>query len=348
MSVAVVVALVAFGLLIGLSMGAVGAGGSIIAVPVLVYVAGQPPKEATASALVVVLLTSLVALRPHWAQRRVRLDVAIPFALAGFGGAAIGALGSKQVPGDVLMLAFSGVLAGSAMLLFRRNRAATAAAMVTSRVSSPQSASTSSKGSVSDGLAGLLGNRPVAATVGHAVVSREIGSAPMSGNVADASPDGGVRSVQSPRSAAGAVTHTGTNTVTEGDRVRDGRLRTLSRTLFVGALVGVLTGVFGVGGGFVIVPALALLLGLTMAEAVGTSLLVIAANAAFTFLLKAGDTSLDWSVLAVFTAAAAVGAMAGSEVSRRFDSTMLTRWFVRGVAVVALYTFTRSVLALVG
>ncbi len=339
MSVVVVVALVAFGLLIGLSMGAVGAGGSIIAVPVLVYVAGQAPKEATASALVVVLLTSLVALPPQWARRRVRLDVAVPFALAGFGGAAVGAIGSRQVSGDVLMLAFSGVLAGSSLLLFRRNRAAPAAE---SERSAPLTASGKVAKVAKVRVAAGVGIPSVADSAGSGAVFRQGGDPASAGNQGCVGIGRAAAPIGSTGPPARAVT------ATEGHRGRVRRVRLVARTLSVGALVGVLTGVFGVGGGFVIVPALALLLGLTMAEAVGTSLLVIAANAAFTLLLKAGDTSLDWSLLAVFTGAAALGALAGGEVSRRFDNVALTRWFVRGVAVVALYTAIRSITALAG
>jgi uncharacterized membrane protein YfcA len=301
-------------------------------------VAGQAPKDATASALVVVLLTALVALRPHWVQKRVRLDVAVPFALTGFGGAALGAWGSKGLSGDVLMLAFSGVLAASALLLFRRHRSTPAAATVTSVVpSSPSGLARASDGNGMAAQVGLASNGPPpgrAAAIGRAASTAGAENVGMIGG-------GGVpESVQDPGTERKA------STVAHGDGAARTSFRMLGRTLSVGALVGVLTGVFGVGGGFVIVPALALLLGLTMAEAVGTSLLVIAANAAFTFLLKAGGTSIDWSVLAAFSGAAAVGALAGSEVSRRFDSATLTRWFVRGVAVVALYTAARSIVAL--
>ncbi|MFN0027178.1 MAG: TSUP family transporter [Acidimicrobiales bacterium] len=346
MSALVMMALVAFGLLIGLSMGAVGAGGSIVAVPVLVYVAGQPPKEATASALVVVLLTSLVALRPHWTQHRVRLDVAVPFALAGFGGAAVGALTTKQVPGDVLMLAFSGVLACSALLLFRRNRATSRPAvshdgLVTAAVSSTVSVSavalhTRAAEDERGRVASVVSSRTSTAHAGSN--NRGAGSprAPFDGGIGAGDgdvPDGDVPDGDVPDGAADG---------------RSVRLRAVGKILLVGALVGTLTGAFGVGGGFVIVPALALLLGLPMTQAVGTSLLVIAANGAFTFLLKAGDTPLDWSVIAIFSGAAAVGALAGGEVSRRFDGVTLTRWFVRGVVAVACYTAIRSILDLVG
>jgi uncharacterized protein len=102
--------LVVFGLAIGISLGSVGAGGSILAVPVLVYVAGEEPKQATVSALIVVLTTSLIALRPHWTARRVRTDLAIPFAVAGTAGAFIGKRLADGIDADLLMLAFAGLM----------------------------------------------------------------------------------------------------------------------------------------------------------------------------------------------------------------------------------------------
>ena len=99
--------------------------------------------------------------------------------------------------------------------------------------------------------------------------------------------------------------------------------------------MGLLTGFFGVGGGFVIVPVLVLALGFDMAAAVGTSLLVIAINSATALAVRlGGHTSLDWRLLGVFTVAALAGALAGNRVASRVDASRLTAAF--GVLLIAV------------
>jgi hypothetical protein len=113
-----------------------------------------------------------------------------------------------------------------------------------------------------------------------------------------------------------------------------------------GTGVGFLTGLFGVGGGFVIVPALVLVLGLEMPVAVGTSLLVIAVNSAVALAARVGAVGIDWSVALPFTIAALAGAVVGFRVAGRLDAAVLVRWFVALLVVVATYTAVRSALAL--
>ena len=92
--------------------------------------------------------------------------------------------------------------------------------------------------------------------------------------------------------------------------------------------VGLLTGFFGVGGGFVIVPALVLALGFEMPVAVGTSLLVIAINSAAALAARlGGHVHLDWPLLGVFIAAALAGTLAGNRVASRVDASRLTAAF---------------------
>jgi uncharacterized membrane protein YfcA len=110
------------------------------------------------------------------------------------------------------------------------------------------------------------------------------------------------------------------------------------------SVVGLLTGFFGVGGGFVIVPALVLALGFPMPVAVGTSLLVIAINSAVALLTRlGGGVHLDWGLLAAFTAAAIAGSFAGSRIASRVDPRRLTLAFVVLLVAVAAYTAARSV-----
>jgi uncharacterized membrane protein YfcA len=105
--------------------------------------------------------------------------------------------------------------------------------------------------------------------------------------------------------------------------------------------VGLLTGFFGVGGGFVIVPALVLALGFEMPAAVGTSLLVIAINSAASLAARlGGHVHLDWPLLAVF-------AVAGNRVACRVDASRLTAAFAVLLAAVAVYSLGRSLPGLV-
>jgi hypothetical protein len=111
--------------------------------------------------------------------------------------------------------------------------------------------------------------------------------------------------------------------------------------------VGLLTGFFGVGGGFVIVPALVLALGFDM-PAMGTSLLVIAINSATALAARLGSLAdLDWPLLAVFTAAALAGALAGNRVASRIDLSRLATAFTVLLIAVAAYSLVRSLPGLV-
>ncbi len=121
---------------------------------------------------------------------------------------------------------------------------------------------------------------------------------------------------------------------------------TVTKVVTAGTIVGLLTGFFGVGGGFVIVPALVLALGFSMPEAVGTSLLVIAINScvALTTRLQAG--SIEWGTVIPFTIASLLGVIVGSRLASTRDSSSLQRWFVALLVVVATYTAVHSGLAL--
>ena len=107
--------------------------------------------------------------------------------------------------------------------------------------------------------------------------------------------------------------------------------------------VGLLTGFFGVGGGFVIVTALVLALGFDMPAAVGTSLLVIAINSAAALAVRlGGPVALDWPLLAVFTATALAGSLAGNRLASRVDPARLSTAFTVLLVAVAAYSLARS------
>lgn len=215
---------------IGVSLGLLGGGGSILTVPALVYLAGLSPFEATTSSLVVVGLTGLSGAIQHAVRRNLDGRAALLFALTGIPGSYVGSLLSRSVPGGMLLLLFSCVM-------------------------------------IAAGLAMLLGR------------------------------------VFEP-----------------GERV------SVKRVLASGAAVGLLTGFFGIGGGFLIVPTLVLFAGVPMTHAVGTSLAVIAINCAGGFAGRLGNP-IDWKATLVFSLVAIGGSFAGAYFVSRMSSSSLRRAF---------------------
>lgn len=121
------------------------------------------------------------------------------------------------------------------------------------------------------------------------------------------------------------------------------------RLLLAATAVGLLTGFFGVGGGFLLVPALMLALSFPVTVAVGTSLLVIAVNSATALLSRVSTigTDLDWPLIVGFTAAAVVGSLVGGRLASRIPSTILSRGFAVLVLAVAGWTAASSIPALI-
>lgn len=118
------------------------------------------------------------------------------------------------------------------------------------------------------------------------------------------------------------------------------------KVVLAGLAVGFLTGFFGVGGGFVIVPALIVVLRYPMPDAVGTSLFVIAVNSGGALAARAGHETFHWEVIVPFTIAAIVGSLAGNRIADRVAAPVLTRAFVVLLLGVAAYVATLSLLAL--
>ena len=263
------------GFLIGVSLGALGGGGSILAVPVLVFVAGQTPSAATTTSLVVVGVASLIGAYGHWRSGRVRVAPGLVFGLVGIGGSLAGSALNRRLDGDVLLLAFAGLVLVAAWR--------------------------------------IVTGCPSCTRSGEASVLAE------------------------PNSSGTGKTRTESWTMTPARAVQ---------ILAVGTAVGFLTGLFGVGGGFVIVPALALVLGFPMPIAVGTSLLVIAMNTAVAFAARAGTGPIDWGTTLAFTAAAIAGVGAGKRVADRLDPKSMQRSFAVLLVAVAVYTGARALLAI--
>jgi len=122
-----------------------------------------------------------------------------------------------------------------------------------------------------------------------------------------------------------------------------------AKVLVAAVLVGLMTGFFGVGGGFLVVPALVLVLDFPMPVAVGTSLLVIAINSGTSLVARAGGgIDIDWTVIGVFTAAAVIGSLLGARIATRARPETLRIAFAVLIIAVGLYTAARSIPALFG
>ncbi|MFF8868275.1 sulfite exporter TauE/SafE family protein [Streptomyces sp. NPDC015139] len=231
----------AAGAVIGLALGALGGGGSVLAVPALIYLLGFTPVAATTASLVIVTLTSATALTAHAREGHVRWRTGLLFAAAGIGPALLGGALAGHLPAAVLTVAFAAVAAAAAVRMLRP--------------------------------------------------------------------------------------HTATDDVVA---VRPGPAAT------AGAGLGAVTGILGVGGGFLAVPALVDVLGMRMREAVGTSLLVITVNALAALTMRAGTADgLDWTVVGPFAGAAILGAWDGKRLSAKLSGRTLQRAFTLALLAVA-------------
>ncbi|MEV6708342.1 sulfite exporter TauE/SafE family protein [Micromonospora wenchangensis] len=229
---------VGLAVLIGVSLGLLGGGGSIMAVPLLVYVADLPAREAIATSLLVVGFTSLVGVLPHARAHRVRWRTGLVFGLAGMAGAYVGGRLAGHLPPTLLLTGFAVMMLATAAAMIRGRRVA-----------------------------------------------------------------GGTRSPELP----------------------------LARVLVDGAVVGLVTGLVGAGGGFLVVPALALLGGLPMPVAIGTSLVVIAMKSFAGLAGYLWSVDIHWPLALAVTAAAVLGSLLGGRLTSRVPADVLRRsfgWFV--------------------
>ncbi len=231
--------------LIGISLGLLGGGGSILTVPILTYVAGMNPKEAIAASLFVVGVTSSVSAVTHARKKRVRWRTGLVFGAAGMAGAFSGGLLGGRIPGTILMMAFALMMVATSLAMIHGRRNATGA---------PHQ-----------------GNLPV------------------------------------------------------------------GKAILEGLVVGLVTGLVGAGGGFLVVPALALLGGLSMPVAVGTSLVVIAMKSFAGLGGYLTTVSLDWALVGGATAAAVLGSFIGARLAGRIPEAALRKGF--GYFVLAMGVF---------
>lgn len=120
--------------------------------------------------------------------------------------------------------------------------------------------------------------------------------------------------------------------------------RQLSHVALHGILVGLLTGMVGVGGGFLIVPALVLLSALPMKQAIGTSLAIVAVKSFAGFAGYAGEVAIDYQLMAGFTVVAITGSVVGTRIAEGLSPQVLQKGFAMALLVVASYILLNSVL----
>jgi uncharacterized membrane protein YfcA len=237
--------------IVGVTLGATGAGGSLLAIPLLVYGVGLRVQEATALSLIVVGLSAGLGAVRYLKAGEIRLKAAVLFSASGSLGAWVGAFGHRMVREQIILGSFGFLMLGVAWRIWREQ------------------------------------------------------------GISPASPWGESCADRLPRTC-------------------------VVRVLFIGLAVGLLTGFFGVGGGFLIVPALSMILGFPISVAVGTSLLIIALVSLGGVLGHLHYGRIDWSVAAYLLLGGGLGMLAGTELGRRASPAYLSRQFAVVAAAVAV------------
>ncbi|HCD51982.1 MAG TPA: sulfite exporter TauE/SafE family protein [Balneolaceae bacterium] len=228
-------------LLIGLSLGLLGSGGSILTVPVLVYLVGEPDKVAIAESLGIVAGISLVGALPYAVQKEVDWKSVFFFGIPGMIGTYGGAAISAYISGTTQLLIFGVVMLLAAYFMIKGKRS-------------------------------------------------------------------------------------------DLEEVKEHKRAPIWLLVGEGLIVGVLTGLVGVGGGFLIIPALVLLGGLDMRIAVGTSLFIIAAKSMMGFykyldVLESEHLQVNWELVGIFALIGIVGSYVGNKLSKKIPQTTLKRGF---------------------
>lgn len=263
---ALIAASLGLGVLIGLALGALGGGGSILTVPALVFLLGLTAQEATTGSLVIVGVTAALACVEHARDRHTLWAKGFTLAAIGVPTSILGSQLNRRVDPDVLLLAFAALMVLAAVGMLLRSRA----------------------------------------------------------------PHEAAEAAEAPATATAIGAHLGWLSLAAA-----------------GLGIGFLTGFLGVGGGFIVVPALVVLLGISMPVAVGTSLLVIALNSAVALGARASHGTFVWEVIVPFTVAAVVGSLAGKRVADRVEANTLTRTFAAVLLLVAGYVAVNALLGTV-
>ncbi len=252
-------------ILIGISLGLIGGGGSILTVPVLVYLFHVEPVLATAYSLFIVGASSLVGAWPKYKQGFVNVKTAIIFGIPSI----VSVFATRKflvpaIPND--LGTFAGIQLTKSLLMMM-----------------------------------LFAVLMVAASFSM------------------------IRSKACP------------DDINEGAQQFNYPL-----ILLEGALVGMLTGLVGAGGGFLIIPALVMLSKLPMKQAVGTSLLIIAAKSLIGFTGDLGHRTIDWTLLLIVTGLAIAGIFIGDRISKKMDGNKLKKGFGWFVLIMGLYIIAQQ------
>lgn len=236
-----VVITMVLGALIGLVLGALGGGGSILTIPILVYFLGMPTHVAVTASLIIVGMNALVGMVFHYRTGHVRIKRSLLFGLYGLLASYLGARLSSLLPGSILLMLFGLLMLVIALTMLRPKK-----------------------------------------------------------------------------------------------QVQETTYQAWWMILLGGLGVGFLTGFLGVGGGFLIVPALVLFLGMDMQDAVGSSLVVIAINSASGLLGHLNSGPLPWVEIMLFTLAGLLGLVVGTRLTKRLPAQRLSQLFAAFVLLLAL------------
>lgn len=267
-----------YGIAVGVSLGLTGGGGSILAVPLLVYGLGVAPQQAVSVSLAAVGAVSVAGAIQRLVRREVELRTGVLFAISGVVGAPLGTWISEYVSDTLLLFLFAGLMLLVAVRMWiKAKRSPEEAAVVRASL-----------------------HRPEADTSGPAC-----------------------------------------------RRDPEGRLSLTSRCLAVllvsGLMTGVLSGLFGVGGGFVIVPALVLLTNLNIHRAVATSLLVIGViSAAGLVSHMFAGRELEAATIVPFSIGGLLGLGLGTWGGRRISPVLMQKIFAVVIVAVAVYVIIRN------
>ncbi len=260
------------GALVGFSLGLTGGGGSIFAVPLLVYALGVPAREAVSLSMLTVGVTAFIGFALRAQRGMVEYPTGLLFAVAGMVGAPVGTKFAKYIPESVLLATFALLMITIAVGMWRK------------------------KSSDSD----------------FVLNAQDDNSGPIC------------------------------------RRDPDGKLRITSRCGMLlgctGFTAGVLSGVFGVGGGFIIVPALVSFACMGMQRAIGTSLLVITlVSVAATVGHIFSGTQISLAIATVFTSGSVLGLLIGTWWAQRLAGLTLQRLFAAAILLVAIYIIFRTI-----
>lgn len=269
---------VVFGVLVGLALGLTGGGGSIFAVPLLIYGLDVAPKSAIAISLATVALTAAVGALEGWHTRLVELRPALIFAAAGIIGAPGGVLLGGLIDDSVLLVAFAGLMLAVAVhMWFKATRTPLLANVVRARY----------------GRDGMDEARAICRYM----------------------QDGQIR-LNAPCGAA---------------------------LLGIGLVVGVLSGLFGVGGGFLIVPALMLITEMGIHRAVATSLVVIAlVGLAGAASAASAGREITWGLTGLFLLGGILGMGLGRVLAQRLAGPALQKLFAAAMVLLAVFILIHS------